>query len=127
MKLREKLWDLLTPVLIWTFMLLVAANALYACAHVASTASACEPTAAQMTQLLTAASNPDELVSLALIDALTFSECVIKKGADEFIASHQPPAAAAADAGSVTADLAQSASVDAIRLRNLMDWRAEHP
>lgn len=111
--------------IVWILFCVAACQA--ACATVGGAVKSCEPTTAQETQLLTAASNPDELAALALIDALPFGVCIIQKLADKFISSHQPPPAAPADAGSVTADLAQAASVDAIRLRNLMDWRAEHP
>jgi hypothetical protein len=93
---------------------------------VGSAAKQCEPTTAQETQLLTAASNPDELVALALIDALPFAVCVVQKLADKFITDHQQTATVV-DAGSITADLIQASGVDAIRMRNLMDWRAEHP
>lgn len=123
----SKLESRVIGIIFVAFFAIVGGNAILACAHVTGVVKPCEPTLAQETQLLTAASNPDELAALALIDALTFGECIIKQGADEFIASHQPAAPSATDAGSMTADLAQSASVDAIRLRNLMDWRAEHP
>lgn len=93
---------------------------------VGNVAKQCEPTTAQETQLLTAASNVDELAALALIDALPFGICIIQRLADQFISTHQAPPVPA-DSGSLTADLAQSNSVDAVRLRNLMDWRAEHP
>ena len=98
----------------------------FGCATLGTAASSCEPTVAQETQLLTAAANSDELAALALIDALPFGICIVKAIVDKYISSHQV-APSPADAGSVTADLAQSNSVDAIRLRNMMDWRAEHP
>ncbi len=108
-------------------VLVASVIAFSGCATLKNSASSCVGTLAQETQLLTAAAQADELAALALIDALPFGECVIKQLADKFIASHQQLLPPVGDAGTVTADLAQSNSVDAIRLRNLMDWRAENP
>ncbi len=115
----------MTRLFYWIAYLLFLVTAL-GCATTKHAVISCEPTTAQETQLLTASSNTDELAALALIDAVDFALCVKQAFADKYITNHQQPPAPA-DAGGLTADLAQANSVDAIRFRNLVDWRAEHP